>query len=1306
MADTENVMQNGSPNIARTPRKSPMKREESPLPTSSLKNSNRSSANGKDSNLLLDQVQNVMKTPGPTRRESMKGKTLVQQTLLTTVTKKTPNSTSSRPSLSATKKRKIEELENEKTKLANAIESGVPTKFPAPDELLLKLAPGKIPAPLPEPVCLVGVSDSLIPDVVMIWDFIYMFSSNDMKISPFKFEDLLSLLQYKSNASVALTELFMALLRLLLSDNLLLLKLFHPQSHKQSQSLVTPFSGQSQGIDGDTSNSTSTSTPSTTTTTSSTTSTTDTKDDINNYSDGYNGRNLLPRSRPELLLNALTWPCFLRTVLLRLEPVCTMTACEKERNSALEGVVQAMVVDADGIIRGPNLDYIFDVSRRSHAAGPGSLTELKAVARELETMEPHELSVEHKVAVLRVLCVAAYETEFVTSLLAANAEERMERIAAQSRLEKEEKKKLKDVSGEIRERAIEQCRQVNIEKEKLEQGKNALSKGKGKTKPKNKNKTTATTAVSKEKGKDKDPYYPNSTQLAAAIEELLLLKSYNVDVVLPLPPDNQLTLEETETADNEDDNDNDEDVNVIKTRRRSTRDCLGKGLQDERKRKLQEREYQKQSQEEATERLTLALETPSGTKRIKVLREAIRFGSNAGLCGPLGERDGGGNENGGPKKVFCTELMKQAYKALADAETEVKEAEATREINKALSELFVRSEPLGEDRTRRRYWSFDGDDRLWVEKRTIPGFHHKTPVTSQLTGLDPRILAATSTLPLNTAHTQIINRRPSSCQSTWAVYPTLKDIWALTEALDDRGERESVLKKALMNRFVLEEEETGDPRPVYLTAGHDWVGRHVLRRFHKRVVIGEITGWLPAENSDPALWHVTHLDGDEEDLEEHEVEKYLLDNEEDIEPTVVSYYTNEVKGVKPINVTQIGLAGLKGEVLRLMTAVVGSLKARGSNWNREGRKDWEKGVRDAESAASLVPLLLELEGVLRSVQQEEDVQDDDDEEGERSKEQERQGMEQEGWVFGDDKPDNVEGAGAGPDETDTLTGGGAQLLGRRVRRFFSGIGVSDGVLTAFLSADRNEGEALWHMRHDDGDEEDLDEPEVLSALKHFDQDLREDENKDQEGDDSVEDGDGDGESDGSGSSDEEEQGNSDDGGSSKTLWPTARTRARWISGVGKSHTVGELALALSSLTEHAHAFGVADPMQCDNKRRLHHTAAMWSKKCDNGTGTGTPVNSGRRRKSLSHRAITEKAVVRTRGKGKGKPSSNSSNSNNREKMVLRKRTRTARSRSLDLEESDEDEDEDSSSNGGGGGRRGRVRGGRSMRPRREVSYAE
>ena len=50
-------------------------------------------------------------------------------------------------------------------------------------------------------------------------------------------------------------------------------------------------------------------------------------------------------------------------------------------------------------------------------------------------------------------------------------------------------------------------------------------------------------------------------------------------------------------------------------------------------------------------------------------------------------------------------------------------------------------------------------------------------------------------------------------------------------------------------------------------------------------------GWLPAEGEDPALWRVVHADGDEEDLEEHELLRGLVD--EDGDPPVLDGYVNE-----------------------------------------------------------------------------------------------------------------------------------------------------------------------------------------------------------------------------------------------------------------------------------------------------------------------------------------------------------------------------------------------------------------------------
>ena len=69
---------------------------------------------------------------------------------------------------------------------------------------------------------------------------------------------------------------------------------------------------------------------------------------------------------------------------------------------------------------------------------------------------------------------------------------------------------------------------------------------------------------------------------------------------------------------------------------------------------------------------------------------------------------------------------------------------------------------------------------------------------------------------------------------------------------------------------------------TWLESGHVWLGQR-LRRFFDRDSVGDQVSdarcvkWLPADaaNDEPALWHVQHDDGDEEDLEEHEMREAI-----------------------------------------------------------------------------------------------------------------------------------------------------------------------------------------------------------------------------------------------------------------------------------------------------------------------------------------------------------------------------------------------------------------------------------------------
>jgi hypothetical protein len=64
----------------------------------------------------------------------------------------------------------------------------------------------------------------------------------------------------------------------------------------------------------------------------------------------------------------------------------------------------------------------------------------------------------------------------------------------------------------------------------------------------------------------------------------------------------------------------------------------------------------------------------------------------------------------------------------------------------------------------------------------------------------------------------------------------------------------------------------GDAQIEWQSDGHHYVRQHVAVRHAQKVSFGLITKWVPtSKDGDPALWHMVHDDGDEEDLEEAEV---------------------------------------------------------------------------------------------------------------------------------------------------------------------------------------------------------------------------------------------------------------------------------------------------------------------------------------------------------------------------------------------------------------------------------------------------
>ena len=123
---------------------------------------------------------------------------------------------------------------------------------------------------------------------------------------------------------------------------------------------------------------------------------------------------------------------------------------------------------------------------------------------------------------------------------------------------------------------------------------------------------------------------------------------------------------------------------------------------------------------------------------------------------------------------------------------------------------------------------------------------------------------------------------------------------------------------------------------------------------------------------------MVHDDGDEEDLEETEVKDSLVDNPENNgelelsedqgksednskkedtlpnfddceseEPDVLFRYSNNFPGGLGLRPHQIGCDGLRQELLRMESRLTDGLKASGSSFQKDIRRDWENLVRQA-----------------------------------------------------------------------------------------------------------------------------------------------------------------------------------------------------------------------------------------------------------------------------------------------------------------------------------------------------------------------
>jgi hypothetical protein len=151
------------------------------------------------------------------------------------------------------------------------------------------------------------------------------------------------------------------------------------------------------------------------------------------------------------------------------------------------------------------------------------------------------------------------------------------------------------------------------------------------------------------------------------------------------------------------------------------------------------------------------------------LRAAIKHAERAGL-----------KDEDNKNKVFCTQKLLSAYKALYELEQKHKEDKMMLQHEQALEEHFVRTEALGSDRNQSLYWRFKGDPgRLF--KQTIRRDNADQPIGPEPL-LEEEDLASITLCKL-------FQSRPAKNTYSWSVYSTNTELYLLCEALDDRGER-------------------------------------------------------------------------------------------------------------------------------------------------------------------------------------------------------------------------------------------------------------------------------------------------------------------------------------------------------------------------------------------------------------------------------------------------------------------------------------------------------------------------------------
>ncbi len=229
-------------------------------------------------------------------------------------------------------------------------------------------------------------------------------------------------------------------------------------------------------------------------------------------------------------------------------------------------------------------------------------------------------------------------------------------------------------------------------------------------------------------------------------------------------------------------------------------------------------EYLPDMRAEAIENLKEAM--LDGT--IKSLRGSIRTAKAAELFGPDDETNG----------VWSLDIVRDAHMELENAKQLKRVADAQKELISKLNKCFIRTEPLGYDRFRNRFWRFEGGDPSHVWTEVNFALTASSPEMSNEQGFIEVVSDADNVFfgpaefeedfsPIDANDEieskngfQLFSRQEYHASGTkaalatrnWGCHVNESSIRALMKGLDSRGIRENILKKSL--KEALEEKTT------------------------------------------------------------------------------------------------------------------------------------------------------------------------------------------------------------------------------------------------------------------------------------------------------------------------------------------------------------------------------------------------------------------------------------------------------------------------------------------------------------------